>query len=621
MSDSIKASKSILALLLIPTMALFYIVIDGSLERRAFLRNMDTLNKLVIFSTYSSHLIHSLQKERGLSAGFLSSQKKRFSSQLPKQRNLSDFYLEELFAFLEHPSNKMLNELLQDKIVPIKRDAAQIKEMRDRIDHLDIESKEDLDFYTTIIRHFINIISTSLQYAENSELFSGLLSYMALVETQEYAGMERVLLTDSFEKSHFTSEMSRQLVALIADQNLRISSFLSLARKEHQVAFQEIAEERAFHEVKRLREIAFGQLESGNAHLRSEYWFDIATERINFLYSLQTKISEHLNEKASQQAQAARDKMIGFLLIAGISLGLTLMTGYMIQRLRHNYLRLQEEMSERREIEKELKRYEEQLEAMVAKRTEALHLAKQEAELANNAKSEFLANITHELRTPLHAILSASQKGVKWIDKDDREKKIQRFSQIKEYGERLLALVSDLLDLSKLEAKKTSYHMQKADLKTTVNTALQILGELTSKRTIHFFEEGVDTIAWFDDTRMLQVILNLLSNAFKFSPEHANISIVFGNADLTNEQYVHHEMPMLSLQIIDEGIGIPQEELESIFDPFTQSSKTKTKAGGTGLGLAICKEIVEAHQGNIWAEHNPAGGSIFTLQLPREHTH
>ncbi|MBF0286514.1 MAG: nitrate- and nitrite sensing domain-containing protein [SAR324 cluster bacterium] len=620
MSDGTEATKSILALLLIPTLALFYIVIDGSLESRSFLKNMDTLSQFVVFSTHSSHLIHSLQKERGLSAGLLSSRTTHFSSQLSKQRYLSDFYLKELFTFLEHPGNQILSGLFEEEIRALKKETSAIQNIRSKVNNLNIDLKKELDFYTKIIRNFINLIFTSLKYAQNSELSTSLLSYMALMEVQEYAGIERAILANAFAQNLVTSETSQQVETLMAHQNQHISSFLFFADVPHQQVFREISGDRAFYEVRRLREVAFRQIPSENFNQQAEYWFEMATKRIDLLYSLQTKISVQLNEKASQLAQAARDKMLEFLLIAGISLGLTLMTVYMIQRLRQNYLLLEGEITERRQVEKELKKYEEQLGEMVAKRTEALLQAKQEAELANSAKSEFLANITHELRTPLHAILSASQKGVRWIDKDDRERKIRRFSQIKEYGERLLALVSDLLDLSKLEARKTTFQMQKTDLKPLVHTALQIMEELTSNRIIRFSAEGIDTTAWCDDTRLLQVILNLLSNAFKFTTENTKILIVFQNSVLSGNQYNLREVPALSLKVIDEGVGIPEEELQSIFDQFTQSSKTKTKAGGTGLGLAICREIVEAHQGRIWAEQNPAGGSIFTLQLPRENT-
>ena len=107
----------------------------------------------------------------------------------------------------------------------------------------------------------------------------------------------------------------------------------------------------------------------------------------------------------------------------------------------------------------------------------------------------------------------------------------------------------------------------------------------------------------------VQVVINLLSNALKFSPEHSDIS-------LTVEQGVYHALTGIIIRVKDSGIGIPEDELELVFDKFAQSSKTKTGAGGTGLGLAITREIIMAHQGKIWAENNPEGGAVFCIFIP-----
>ena len=111
----------------------------------------------------------------------------------------------------------------------------------------------------------------------------------------------------------------------------------------------------------------------------------------------------------------------------------------------------------------------------------------------------------------------------------------------------------------------------------------------------------------------MQVINNLLSNAIKFSPENSIITAILDNTTL-------HESntPAVRLRVCDQGMGIPDTELEVVFDKFVQSSKTRTGAGGTGLGLAICKEIIAGHDGRIWASNNETGGACFTFLLPLE---
>jgi two-component system sensor histidine kinase ChiS len=118
-----------------------------------------------------------------------------------------------------------------------------------------------------------------------------------------------------------------------------------------------------------------------------------------------------------------------------------------------------------------------------------------------------------------------------------------------------------------------------------------------------------------DHFKIAQVIRNLLSNSIKFSPVGKMILITLSDTTLEKKDRV---LPALQVSVFDNGIGIPEGELDSIFDKFSQSSKTKTGAGGTGLGLAICKEIIVAHQGRIWGEHNQPQGSVFRFVLPQE---
>ena len=225
------------------------------------------------------------------------------------------------------------------------------------------------------------------------------------------------------------------------------------------------------------------------------------------------------------------------------------------------------------------------------------------------AKSEFLANMSHELRTPMHSILSFSQLGLKKIETADKEKIFKYFNRIQVSGDRLLILLNDLLDLSKLEAGHMDLEIKTANLQLTLESCLneQELQIADKNLQITTSIKG-DCLGNFDQVRMGQVITNLLSNAVKFTPDGKSISIAITTDKSANS-------PTLCLSIEDEGIGIPEDELEGVFDKFIQSSKTKTSAGGTGLGLSICKEIISSHHGKIWAEHG-VNGSIFKFTIP-----
>jgi signal transduction histidine kinase len=243
--------------------------------------------------------------------------------------------------------------------------------------------------------------------------------------------------------------------------------------------------------------------------------------------------------------------------------------------------------------------------------------AKLNADRANQSKSEFLANMSHELRTPMHAILSFAGMGQEKALDATPEKLQQYFSRISESGQRLLALLNDLLDLSKLEAGAVQCHFKSNRLTKIVNTVLQEMSGLIKENGVIVEHESADVEAKAvcDSEKIIQVVRNLLSNAVKFTPTGKSIFLQYSHATLPAPNMAR-QVPALVFRVVDQGIGIPEEELSSVFDKFVQSSKTKTGAGGTGLGLAICREIIGRHEGVISARNNEYGGATFEFKIP-----
>lgn len=261
-----------------------------------------------------------------------------------------------------------------------------------------------------------------------------------------------------------------------------------------------------------------------------------------------------------------------------------------------------------------------QLQTRSHEREHELLIQREKAELSNRAKSEFLANMSHELRTPMHAILGFSSLGSSKVEIASNEKIASYFSRINESGQRLLGLLNDLLDLSKLEAGRMNFEFSENDLQLTIANVIDELGPLFRDRllTIDIEPASVDTIAIYDDEKISQVVRNLLSNAIKFSPEGRSIMIHFSASKLPqNDPASTTEIAAISVSIWDQGTGIPEDELETVFDEFVQSSKTEQGAGGTGLGLSISKEIIKQHGGIIKAGNAVGdGGAVFTFSLP-----
>jgi signal transduction histidine kinase len=234
-------------------------------------------------------------------------------------------------------------------------------------------------------------------------------------------------------------------------------------------------------------------------------------------------------------------------------------------------------------------------------------MGKEEAERANRLKSMFLANMSHELRTPIHGILSFARFGIKNFAKAEREKLKKYFETIQDSGTVLLRLVNDVLDLAKLEAGKVTLDCQHVDLELLLAKIVDEFGSIASEKHIKIqcaMAEGDATVR-VDPDKILQVLRNLVSNAVKFSPEKGSITITTRRG---NGAFI--------IAVADEGVGIPPDELETVFDKFVQSSKTRTAAGGTGLGLAICRQIVQAHGGRIWAENRIEGGAVVSFEIP-----
>lgn len=272
------------------------------------------------------------------------------------------------------------------------------------------------------------------------------------------------------------------------------------------------------------------------------------------------------------------------------------------------------------EREQELLQHRDHLQEMVDEQLKEVVRAKQLAESANQAKSEFLANISHELRTPMHGILSFAKFGLKKSDAPP-EKIRSFFTHIVDSGERLLVLVNDLLDLSKLEAGKMTMNFVEKPLLETAQAVIRELTPLASEREASVRLECLtDSTLEMDPARIAQVLHNLLANALRYSPPSGEVVLTIAPREMNigrrrNDRIV---LSGLMVTVSDQGPGIPEDELDSIFDKFVQSSKTKTGAGGTGLGLAICREITWLHKGEISANNCTEGGAIFTLLLPRQ---
>lgn len=242
--------------------------------------------------------------------------------------------------------------------------------------------------------------------------------------------------------------------------------------------------------------------------------------------------------------------------------------------------------------------------------------AKEAAEAANSAKSEFIANMSHEFRTPMQMILYCAKSGEKNIESLPKEKIYAYFKNIHEAGNRLMPLFNDLLDLSRLESGKHTYQFTIVRIEPVIDIALSELRQMVIQKEI----KPVVTIkqpqlkACFDSDKIVQVLQNIISNAIRFSPKKSKLFI---QVDPVSEETENSD---IIISVRDQGIGVPDDEQILIFNKFFLSSRTRKGSGGIGLGLAISKKIIHDHGGVIWVENNHDIGANFQFILRSSYT-
>ena len=243
---------------------------------------------------------------------------------------------------------------------------------------------------------------------------------------------------------------------------------------------------------------------------------------------------------------------------------------------------------------------------------EASRLAMLEAQAADHAKTEFLANMSHELRTPLNAIIGFSDIIRNGMLGDDSTSKSMEYARyIYDSGNHLLDLINDILDLAKIEAGKLVLHEQVTDVGEIVDTCLMIIKDRADSGGLELRRRLSEPLPALnaDGRKLRQILINLMSNAVKFTPDGGSISVEASSAPGSG----------LTIFVVDTGIGISRDNLAKVMAPFWQVEGSFSRTyQGTGLGLPLTKALVEAHGGTLTIESEPGSGTRVSVEFPAD---
>jgi signal transduction histidine kinase len=250
---------------------------------------------------------------------------------------------------------------------------------------------------------------------------------------------------------------------------------------------------------------------------------------------------------------------------------------------------------------------EDQLRVVQEKYIHELELRNREVEQANQLKTEFLSNMSHELRSPLHTVIGFSELLAEETEGPLNEKQKRFISHIHKDSLHLLDLINDLLDLSKIEAGRFELRQEAFHIGAVIEEGLSSVRPRATAKSVEIRTDvSIPTPVFADRVRFKQILHNLLTNAIKFTPDGGKVWVEAAPRDRFAE-----------VSVSDTGIGIPEDQRQSVFDKFYQVCAAAAGAlEGTGLGLAITKRLVEQHGGTIWVSSEPGSGSSFIFTIP-----
>ncbi len=568
-------------------------------------------------ATYESKLLKSLSinlaRERGLSTLYTLSRQAKTKDLLQKQReNTSQAIAYVTKYYQTHVHAKNVQTRILDTL-------AKIEDKRAKLDNFSLNYESSFSYFDTINGAIISQIQTIL-HSQNSVKINRL--SLGLTNTMQ---LMRAISNERDYVTNILSDASKKdpLLLLNIFKNSSIKPAINTLAQETKEDLQDLLNEHDFITViKETQAIKKSLLSSQKAAINPVNWFTKETQKIMSV----NKVTNRLFSKLNETIQAEKNHALWMAIIAGL---LLLLSFYML----YTYYRFYAHLYSTKGIEGILNKIidyaliEDTIDlgttegidktySVIENTVDKIAIEKKKAERANAAKSIFLANMSHEIRTPINGIIGFTELLQK--SKLGEEEK-EYVDIIDKSTENLLEIINNILDLSKIESKKIELDEILFSPIEEFENAVDVYMPKVATKNINLsllMDSGFDNYLLGDVIKIKEVLLNLISNAVKFTPESGQISILIKN--LSNKEDTKQK---IYFEVSDSGIGISEEEMADIFDAFSQADSTITrKYGGTGLGLTISSNYISLMGGKLEVSSKKGVGSnfYFTLELKKE---
>ncbi len=556
----------------------------------------------------------NISRERGLSAIYLISKNDKIKDLLQQQRISTNTAINSVLNF---NSSSKTDENGHKIIQSIKK----IQQIREAIDNENIKFDKVFSYYDSINSAILKKVQTSLSASINYKVDNLAINFLNAMELMKSIANEREMVTNILNKEDSTSK----LFLLDTFKNNTISSSFQTLLPESKSALNSILSDQKFiTAVKNSDKMKRALLEDAKTNIDPLNWFSQETDKLIYV----NKLSNVLYSKMENELEKQRKNSLLKMAILGLLLLLSLYMLYLYKKF-YKYLHdteglekllnkivkygLIQEAIDLRTTTGIEKTYE-----IIEESVDKISIEKKRAERANAAKSIFLANMSHEIRTPINGIIGFTDL-LKNSKLGEEEK--EYVDIIQKSTDNLLEIINNILDLSKIESQKIELdQILFSPIEEFENTVDVYMPKAESKKInlSLYMDPNFEHYLLGDPTKIKEVLLNLISNAMKFTKENGQISVVIKKQATSNPN-----IEKIYFEVSDTGIGIDVKDMEEIFDAFSQADSTITrKFGGTGLGLTISSNYISLMGGKLEVESKVGEGSnfYFTLEFQKQKT-